>query len=76
MRLDNLAGYADLELNIKTSDLCITDIETAICYLSNYLDGEYFTKKQLRDSLKYIERYVDAVNNETYELNEMFNKLF
>lgn len=76
MRLDSLAGYADLELDIKTSDLCITDIETAISYLDNYLDGEYFTKKQLRDSVKYIQRYVDAVNQETWELNQLFNKLF
>lgn len=76
MRLDDMAGSVDLALNIKSSDLCVDDIDTAVAYLDMYFDGDYFTKKQLRDAVTYIQRYVDAVNQETSDLNRLFNKIF
>lgn len=76
MRLDDMAGSVDLALDIKTSDLCVDDIETAVAYLDMYLYGDYYTKKQLRDAVTYIQRYVDAVNQETWDLNLLFKKIF
>lgn len=76
MRLESLAEYGELDLDIRTSDLSVTSLDDAFCYLDMYLSGDYFPKRQLRDSLEYIERYIDAVDKETQELNKLFNKIF
>lgn len=76
IRLDDIAGSVDIGLDIETSDLCVDDIELAIAILDQHIDGESFSKKELRDSVEYIKRFVESINHETWELNEMFNDLF
>jgi uncharacterized lipoprotein YehR (DUF1307 family) len=74
--LSDLAGNADLGLNIYTYDISVTDVEEALTYLDMYVDGDYVSQKKLRDSIKYLKRYVEAVDDQFTELDNKFQEVF
>ena len=76
IRLDEIAGSVDLGLDIDYSDLTVDDVEMALTYLNMYIDGDGVPIKKVRDSIKYLERFVKEINHETWELNKMFQEMF
>lgn len=74
--LSDLAGNADLGLDIYTYDINVTDVEEALTYLDMYVDGDYVSPKKLRDSIKYLKRYVEAVDDQFTELDDKFQEVF
>lgn len=74
--LSELAGCADLGLNVPTRGISVTDVEAALSYLDMYIYGDYVSKKDARDSIEYLKRYVEAVDDKFSDIYSEYENVF
>lgn len=58
------ADDAEAEAYFRISDLSVDDADVAMSTLRSYANGRNVSKKKVLDSINYLERYIQALENE------------